>query len=68
MIDSEVRAAIRKLRPGDGFEVSRLYHMGRTVIDILNVLHDIHSRGCYVIETSSNRRIDRGDPTYRSAA
>ena len=54
-MNENLRAAIRTLREGDGLPVTTLRELGKTVVEVLAVIEQVHAKGAYVVDASGRR-------------
>ena len=55
----DVRLRVQGLRAGDGLVVRRLSDLARTLVEALDILDQIHAKGAYVVQQSTDKRSDR---------
>lgn len=58
-MSDEIRNSIRNLRRGDALEVAKFSDLARTLVEALELVNEIHDKGCIVVETTTGRTSDK---------
>lgn len=58
-MSDNIRDRLKQARKGEGIAVRDLRSLGRKLTDVLDVIEELHERGCYVVQTTTGKRSDR---------
>ena len=58
-MSDNIRDRLKAARKGEGIAVRDLRSLGRKLTDVLELIEELHERGCYVVLKSSGLRSDK---------
>ena len=58
-MSDNIRDRLKAARKGEGIAVRDLRSLGRKLTDVLQLIEELHERGCYVVLKSSGIRSDK---------
>lgn len=58
-MSDNIRDKLKAARKGEGIAVRDLRSLGRKLTDVLELIEELHERGCYVVLKSSGLRSDK---------
>lgn len=58
-MSDNIRDRLKAARKGEGIAVRDLRALGRKLTEVLELIDELHERGCYVVQKSTGLRSDR---------